>query len=108
MVLAAIEANPLAKLGDPQAIKIETMAGSRHIISTTLTTVAGFVPLLISGGTFWPPLAVVIAGGVGFSIILSLWFTPISYRLIRARRWKKHNHAIDAQETGGLSGEGHA
>ena len=81
------------------------MAGSRHIISTTLTTVAGFVPLLISGGTFWPPLAVVIAGGVGFSIILSLWFTPISYRLIRARRWKKHNHEIDAHETGGLSGE---
>ena len=106
VVLAAIEANPLAKLGDPQAIKIETMAGSRHIISTTLTTVAGFVPLLISGGTFWPPLAVVIAGGVGFSIILSLWFTPISYRLIRARRWKKYNHAIDAHETGGLSGEG--
>ncbi|MCP5087074.1 MAG: hypothetical protein GY952_09770, partial [Rhodobacteraceae bacterium] len=28
---------------------------------------------------FWPPLAVVIAGGVGFSVILSLLFTPAIY-----------------------------
>ena len=33
--------------------------------------------LLFSEGTFWPPLAVVLAGGVGFSVILSLVFTPL-------------------------------
>ncbi|MCB1773888.1 MAG: efflux RND transporter permease subunit, partial [Gammaproteobacteria bacterium] len=55
----------------------------RHIVSTTLTTVAGFMPLLMfAGGDFWPPLAIVIAGGVGLSGVLSLVFTPAVYRLI--------------------------
>ncbi len=63
VVLAAIRGNPLARLGEPAAIIDETVAGTRHILSTTLTTVAGFMPLLLfSGGDFWPPLAVVIAG----------------------------------------------
>jgi multidrug efflux pump len=78
VVIASINANPQAKAGDVQQIVQETMRCSRHILSTTFTTVGGFIPLLLfSEGTFWPPLAVVIAGGVGFSIILSLLFTPL-------------------------------
>ncbi len=65
------------------------MGCSRHILSTTFTTVAGFSPLLLSGGPFWPPLAVVIAGGVGFSVILSLLFTPAAYALLY-RKWRDH------------------
>ena len=65
------------------AIVEETSGATRHIVSTTLTTIGGFLPLLfLSGGDFWPPLAVVIAGGVGFSVLLSLWFTPALYALI--------------------------
>jgi multidrug efflux pump subunit AcrB len=61
----------------------ETIGATRHIVSTTLTTVAGFMPLLLfSGGDFWPPLAIVIAGGVGLSGLLSLVLTPAAYRLI--------------------------
>lgn len=78
VVIAAINANEKAKMGDIPEIVNETMSCSRHILSTTFTTVGGFIPLLLfSEGTFWPPLAVVLAGGVGFSIILSLVFTPI-------------------------------
>jgi multidrug efflux pump subunit AcrB len=78
VVIASINANPKAKAGDVQQIVHETMGCSRHILSTTVTTVGGFIPLLLfSEGTFWPPLAVVIAGGVGFSVILSLLFTPL-------------------------------
>jgi multidrug efflux pump len=78
VVIASINANPRAKAGDVQQIVHETMRCSRHILSTTVTTVGGFIPLLLfSEGTFWPPLAVVIAGGVGFSVILSLLFTPL-------------------------------
>lgn len=77
VVIAAINANPKAKAGDTDAIISETMSCSRHILSTTFTTVGGLVPLLLfSEGSFWPPLAVVLAGGVGFSVILSLLFTP--------------------------------
>ena len=78
VVIAAINANPKAKSGDISQIIEETMGCSRHILSTTFTTVGGFIPILLfSDGSFWPPLAVVLAGGVGFSIILSLVFTPL-------------------------------
>ncbi|MDF2176662.1 efflux RND transporter permease subunit [Aliiglaciecola sp. CAU 1673] len=87
VVIAAINANPQARAGDRRAIVRETMGCSRHILSTTVTTVGGFVPLLLfSAGTFWPPLAVVLAGGVGFSVLLSLGFTPVVMAWIGARR----------------------
>lgn len=83
VVLAAIRSNPQAYHGHPDAIIEETLGATRHIVATTLTTVAGFMPLLaFSGGDFWPPLAIVIAGGVGLSIILGLVFTPVAYRLL--------------------------
>ncbi|MDP5130514.1 MAG: efflux RND transporter permease subunit [Paraglaciecola sp.] len=90
VVIAAINANPLAKAGNVQHIVQEVMGCSRHILSTTVTTVGGFVPLLLfSDGTFWPPLAVVLAGGVGFSIILSLIFTPLVVAVMyRAKQTK--------------------
>ncbi len=41
------------------------MASSGHVLATTLTTIGGFLPLLVFiGGDFWPPLVVVLAGGV--------------------------------------------
>ncbi len=89
VVLAAIRANPLARQGDISAIADETFNATRHILSTTLTTVAGFMPLLLmTGGDFWPPLAIVIAGGVGLSGLLSLILTPVAYRLM-SRLWKE-------------------
>ena len=66
------------------------MSCSRHILSTTFTTVGGLIPLLLfTSGSFWPPLAVVLAGGVGFSILLSLVYTPVIIATlcrIRARK----------------------
>lgn len=88
VVLAAIRANPEAAAGGLAAIVEETIGATRHIVSTTFTTIGGFVPLLVfTGGDFWPPLAIVIAGGVGFSITLSLLFTPSVYRLLYGGRW---------------------
>jgi multidrug efflux pump subunit AcrB len=82
IVLAAIRANPQAHQGEIGAIVDEVMDATRHIVSTTLTTVVGFVPLIaFTGGDFWPPLAMVIAGGVGLAIVLALVFTPALYRL---------------------------
>ncbi len=91
VVIASIASNNDAMRGDVQAIVDETMSCSRHILSTTFTTVGGLIPLLLfSEGGFWPPLAVVIAGGVGFSVILSLIFTPtIVMFLCRLREKRK-------------------
>ncbi len=86
VVLAAIRSNPRARDGGVAAIVSETAGATRHIVSTTLTTVGGFVPLLLfTGGDFWPPLAIVIAGGVGFSVTLSLLFTPAVYRAMHSK-----------------------
>lgn len=88
VVIAAIRSNAAALAGDQAAIVAETVNATRHIVSTTLTTVGGFLPLLLfSGGDFWPPLAIVIAGGVAFSITLSLLITPVVYRVLVARRY---------------------
>jgi multidrug efflux pump subunit AcrB len=87
VILAGIQADEKARAGDHEAIVAVTLSSTRHIMSTTLTTIAGFIPLILFvGGQFWPPLAVVIAGGVGFSIILSLWFTPSIYVLIQGKK----------------------
>jgi len=88
VVLAAIRAHEKASAGDPDSIVEQALGSSRHLISTTLTTMGSFLPLLIFvGGEFWPPLAIVLAGGVGGSTLLALTFTPAAYRLfMRDRR----------------------
>ena len=92
VVIAAINANDKAKLGNTEEIVIETLSCSRHILSTTVTTVGGFIPLLLfSEGTFWPPLAVVLAGGVGFSVMLSLVFTPTVVAFLGRRAARKRD-----------------
>ena len=89
VVIAAINANAEAKHGNIAAIVQETMGCSRHILSTTFTTVGGLIPLLLfSEGSFWPPLAVVLAGGVGFSVILSLVFTPTLVAAFQRYRYR--------------------
>nr|MDJ0751770.1 efflux transporter outer membrane subunit [Woeseiaceae bacterium] len=86
VVLAALRADPEANSGDIDAIVRITIQEARHVLATTVTTIAGFLPLFIfTGGEFWPPLAVVISGGVGFSVILSLLFTPAVFAASRAR-----------------------
>ena len=62
---------------------------SRHIVSTTLTTIGGFIPLIVNGGKFWPPLATAIAGGVAGSAIIALYLIPASYAAIQRKQQRK-------------------
>ncbi|MEQ8693169.1 MAG: hypothetical protein RIC89_20325, partial [Pseudomonadales bacterium] len=64
------------------------------IVSTTVTTIGGFVPLIVSGGTFWPPLATAIAGGVAGSAIIALYMVPACFRLFTAN---SHLEAAEQQ-----------
>ncbi|MEM1304528.1 MAG: hypothetical protein AAGG46_06510, partial [Planctomycetota bacterium] len=75
-----------ARTGDPAAVRDVVVKASRHVFSTTLTTVAGFLPLLLGGGGFWPPLAATIAGGVTGATLLALSFVPAAYVLLMCRR----------------------
>ena len=86
VVLSAISNHPIAKTGNPKAIQKVVLHSTRHVLTTTLTTAIGFVPLLLSGGEFWPPLAVAIAGGVIGATLLALYFVPSAYSLLTSSR----------------------
>ena len=72
--------------GDREAMRDEVLDSSRHIISTTLTTFGGFLPLILEGSQFWPPFAMAIAGGVLLSTIISFYLVPPAYVLLGAPR----------------------
>ncbi len=86
IILTGLQADSDATLGDTDAMADVVTGSSRHIISTTITTFGGFLPLILAGGGFWPPFAVAIAGGVLLSAVVSFYFTPAMFALVRARR----------------------
>ncbi len=81
VVLATLRADSRASEGDPAAVREVVIRSSRHVFATTLTTMAGFTPLVLAGGDFWPPLAIAIAGGVAGATLLALFFAPAAYIL---------------------------
>ncbi|RCU51706.1 AcrB/AcrD/AcrF family protein [Corallincola holothuriorum] len=83
VILAEFKADPQALAGDLDAIRHAVQSCSRHISSTTITTVGGFMPLLLAGGGFWPPFAVAIAGGTALTALLSFYFVPSAFVLLR-------------------------
>ncbi len=89
VVLSAIKENYQAKRGDLIAIREVVLHCTRHVLTTTLTTMIGFVPLLLGGGGFWPPLAVAIAGGIAGSTLLALYFVPCAYLLLKGSQFVK-------------------
>lgn len=82
VVLAALREDESVRRGDRKAVRDVVVRSSRHIFATTFTTIAGFLPLIIEGGGFWPPLAITIAGGVAGATLLALVFVPSSYLLV--------------------------
>lgn len=58
----------------------------RPIILTSLTTILGLIPLLITGGNFFQPLAITFMGGMISSTILTIFLIPSVYYLIYEKR----------------------
>ena len=82
VVLAALQGDSQASLGNIKAICQVVVRSTRHVLTTTMTTVAGFIPLLIDGGELWPPLGICVAGGVIGATLLALLFVPCAYLLM--------------------------
>ncbi|MEM6384270.1 MAG: efflux RND transporter permease subunit [Pseudomonadota bacterium] len=89
IILTGLQANEDAMAGDKAAMVDVLMGSSRHIVSTTITTFGGFLPLILAGGGFWPPFAMSVAGGVLLSTVVSFYFTPPMFVLAYARKAKK-------------------
>lgn len=82
VVLSLLQGNAAARADDVLAQREVVVDATRHIVATTLTTMGGFVPIILAGDVFWLPLATAIAGGVAGSALLALYFTPAAYRLM--------------------------
>lgn len=88
IILTGLQEDDLAASGDKDAMVDVVMGSSRHIVSTTITTFGGFLPLILAGGGFWPPFAMSVAGGVLLSTVVSFYFTPPVFALIHRIRHK--------------------
>ncbi|MCC7337709.1 MAG: efflux RND transporter permease subunit [Pirellulaceae bacterium] len=86
VVVAALSDDSQARLGDAAAIARRVMEVTRHVLATTATTVVGFLPLVLGGGDFWPPLAVCIGAGVTGATLISLTLVPSAFRLMSLQR----------------------
>lgn len=74
--------------GDRDKIAASAARSTRHVVATTLTTVAGFLPLLLGSDAFWHPLAAMIAGGVVGATISALLLCPVLYGWMARSRHK--------------------
>ncbi len=78
-ILAAIQADERARLCSITRLIQVVIDNSRHVILTTVSTVAGFLPLYLAGGEFWPPLAICISYGVLGATVQALLLVPCGY-----------------------------
>lgn len=105
IIMTALQGDKAALSGDLERIAELVVAQSRHIISTTLTTFGGFLPLILEGGGFWPPFAMAIAGGVLLSTVVSFYFTPPLFallarngRLLSTGQFNDHTESVNTAE----------
>jgi multidrug efflux pump subunit AcrB len=91
VVLNALHGHLSCRDGATGAVIAVVLKEARHLLATTLTTIAGFLPLMLWGGSFWPPLAIVMIGGVFVATLLALLFIPGCYILIH--RWSLHGQS---------------
>ena len=68
--------SPITKEGLVEVI----IRSTRHVITTSATTIGGFLPLLITS-IFFKPLAWAMAGGVIGSAIIALFYIPACYAI---------------------------
>ncbi|KOP23005.1 acriflavine resistance protein B [Hapalosiphon sp. MRB220] len=88
VVLAALLEDPLAQQGDRQGVREVVVHATRHMISTTITDMCGFFPLLFDSTGFWPPFAIVMIGGLVGITQLSLYCVPPAFLVLARRRSK--------------------
>ncbi|MBD2465251.1 efflux RND transporter permease subunit [Oscillatoria sp. FACHB-1407] len=83
VVVSALQNDELASSGNLPATQAVVIHATRHLVATTITDIAGFIPLLFDPTGFWNPLAIVIAGGLGGVTLLSIYFVPAIFLKLR-------------------------
>ena len=86
VVLADLRSDERSAAGDVETVLDIVMRSTRHVLSTTFTVAVGFIPLVMDGGTFWPPMAMVISAGVIGATVLALYSVPAVHLLTIGRK----------------------
>ena len=73
-----------------QAVCQSVMKSTRHVVATSITTVIGFMPIVMSPSRFWPPMVIPISGGIIGATLLALYFLPSLY-IIKHLYFSKKN-----------------
>ncbi|OEF26823.1 efflux RND transporter permease subunit [Vibrio rumoiensis] len=103
VILAELKQDEEACNADKSAIVRGVLSCGRHITSTTITTVGGFIPLILAGGGFWPPFAIAIAGGTVLTTLLSFYLVPTLFYFAHCRQSKtKAVNTSDSMDKGAL------
>lgn len=83
VVMASLFALDRYERSQVEDVARSVLDNTRHIIATTLTTIAGFVPLVVGEGRFWPPMAISLAGGILGATFLAVYFVPSLFILFQ-------------------------
>jgi HAE1 family hydrophobic/amphiphilic exporter-1 len=83
--------NRLRSEGRPlrQAVSLACRVRLRPVLMTSLATLIGLLPMaatLEAGSEAYAPLARAIIGGLGFSVVLTVFIVPCAYYLIHRRK----------------------
>jgi len=86
VLIDRIDLEQAAGMTTDAAIVQAAVQRMRPILMTTLTTIAGLIPLMLFGGDFWFGMAVAIAFGLGLGTVMTLGVVPALYAVFfRAR-----------------------
>lgn len=99
-ILIAEFANQLRDEGKPvrEAVIEASTIRLRPIVMTVIATILGAVPLILASGAGAESrfsIGVVIAGGLGFASLLTLFLTPVLYNLMAG--WSRPRAAVEQQ-----------
>ena len=94
--------NLLRARGEPlmQAIENAGRSRLRPVLITSISTIAGMTPMVFGGGEgseMWKPMGATIAGGLLFSMLITLVFIPTLYSFAHAREEKHRIAALEAE-----------
>jgi len=79
----------VTKLSPQDAIVEAAQRRMRPIMLTTMTTIGGLIPLWMSGGPLWEPMAIAIIFGLSFATVLTLGVVPIFYAILYKVQYPK-------------------
>jgi multidrug efflux pump subunit AcrB len=84
ILIDKIDINMESGMSSSDAVAIAVSRRTRPILLTTLTTVAGLLPLTFASSTLWPPMAWSIISGLLASTVLTLGVVPaLSHWLLK-------------------------